>query len=360
MNDSTSVAAALRGDTEALRDALHDVGLSAQLPTSGDDPFDLVLTTPGGDTVIAAQVKRVSLADINQVRRQLLATPELLSEPGRVSVVFVVADRVTKEARQELSRAGWAWLDLRGHLYLATDGIFVNADVPSFRPPTGERLPLTGRVGLEVASALLMNPDGPVVVRDLARRFGRSPSSVSEVLKRLQTAGLVTMDRTPVVPDLFAALAARWPAEVTDLADVPEPGRNTDLATLRVGLDDIQASVGWALTDTLAAAAYGAPVGVRSAFPPDFYVPDVTTVRRALHLLGPARNRAERGGTLRVAPVPTVCAQRVDATAWTSPSDQIWPLAHPLFVALDLAQDPARGKEILDAWTPPDPWHRVW
>ena len=32
----------------------------------------------------------------------------------------------------------------------------------------------------------------------------------------------------------------------------------------------------------------------------------------------------------------------------------------PLFVALDLAQDPGRGKEVLSDWTPPEPWHRVW
>jgi len=40
--------------------------------------------------------------------------------------------------------------------------------------------------------------------------------------------------------------------------------------------------------------------------------------------------------------------------------NQRWPLAQPLFVALDLAQDPGRGREILNDWTPPEPWHRVW
>jgi hypothetical protein len=36
-----------------------------------------------------------------------------------------------------------------------------------------------------------------------------------------------------------------------------------------------------------------------------------------------------------------------------------WPVAHPLFVALDLAQDTGRGREILDAWTPTE-GTRVW
>jgi hypothetical protein len=35
-------------------------------------------------------------------------------------------------------------------------------------------------------------------------------------------------------------------------------------------------------------------------------------------------------------------------------------LAHPLFVALDLAADPGRGREILDGWTPPADVARVW
>jgi hypothetical protein len=37
-----------------------------------------------------------------------------------------------------------------------------------------------------------------------------------------------------------------------------------------------------------------------------------------------------------------------------------WPLVHLLFVALDLAQDPDRGTEVLAAWEPPGEWHRVW
>jgi hypothetical protein len=37
------------------------------------------------------------------------------------------------------------------------------------------------------------------------------------------------------------------------------------------------------------------------------------------------------------------------------------PTTHPLFLALELAQDAARGREILDQWTPVDPEiHRVW
>ena len=37
------------------------------------------------------------------------------------------------------------------------------------------------------------------------------------------------------------------------------------------------------------------------------------------------------------------------------------PTAHPLFLALDLAQDPGRGREILDQWQPQHPEvQRAW
>ncbi len=57
---------------------------------------------------------------------------------------------------------------------------------------------------------------------------------------------------------------------------------------------------------------------------------------------------------VRVAPVPAACSHRVDLSAAT------WPLAAPVFVALDLAQDAGRSREILAGWTPPEPWTRVW
>jgi hypothetical protein len=124
---------------------------------------------------------------------------------------------------------------------------------------------------------------------------------------------------------------------------------------LRLGLDEVETTTGWALGDTMAAAAYGAAVAVRSEHPPDFYVPDQATIRRAIHPLGSASSHDGRGATIRVAPFPLVCAHRVDLP------DETWPLARPLFVALDLAQDPDRGRAVLDGWTPPEAaGQRVW
>ena len=173
----------------------------------------------------------------------------------------------------------------------------------------------------------------------------------------MQSAGLVDGQRRPEVPELFWALSARWRPAEAFVASIPSAGRGAVNDALRLGFDDVEATTGWALSDTVAAALYGAPVSSRSDHPRDFYVPDQAVLRRAVHVLGLANDRSSRAATIRVGPVPMVCSRRVDASVW---ANQEWPLAHPLFVALDLAQDPDRGTEILQAWTPPEPWRRVW
>ena len=72
--------------------------------------------------------------------------------------MVVVADRISALAREELSRSGVAWLDRRGHLWLKTSGVYVNAEVsPSVAPPPRVVDVLSG-TGLDVALALLAAP----------------------------------------------------------------------------------------------------------------------------------------------------------------------------------------------------------
>jgi hypothetical protein len=123
------------------------------------------------------------------------------------------------------------------------------------------------------------------------------------------------------------------------------------------GVEDIE---GWAVCDTVAANAYGAAAVVGGAFPPDFYVPTERIVRVARQLFGDATYDG-RQATVAVPPAKWGCRRRIDTALlgrdhpWAE-----WPAVHPVFVALDLAIDPSRGREILDAWTPPEPFHRVW
>ncbi|MGY4712921.1 transcriptional regulator [Mycolicibacterium sp. CBM1] len=343
----------------ALVDALEAAGLTASLIDSAGDAADIEVRTPDGQTLLI-EAKYRTLASADALPRQLDQYAHQLArirtKAGKAVVGVLVADRITEDARAMLQNSGWGWLDLRGRLHLAAPGIYVHADIPPVHGGTTARGdPFAGRAGLEVAVELLLNPGRSVGVRSLAQRIGRAPSTVSEVLARLLRANLVDTEHIPTIPDLFWGLAAAWRPVSADVASLPSPGDRAVRDALRVN-DDINAGTGWALTDTAAAAYYRAPVGLRADHPPDFYVPDMRTLRRATQLLGAAADPSTRAATLKAAPLAATCAARVRI----SESEGSWPMARPLFVALDLANDPSRGREILAQWTPPEPWARVW
>ena len=336
-------------DTEALlTDALAQLGVQARSAVgTPDEGIDLVIE-PGGTHV---QVKRRALVTDEVARRLLLETPSL---PG--SVLLVVGDRVTETARRLLTEHRAGYYDLRGHLALRSASVVIDADVEPVSGRVERTHALSGTAGLEVATALLMEPSAGVAVRELARRLGRSASTVSEVLAALRRAGLVDDRHRVEGTELFWQVADRWPADRVHLARLPMPGDDATITTpLRLGLNDVENTVGWALTDSAAGVAYGAPLAVRTGQLLDFYVPDQVILRRATALLGAASPPSQARCVVRVAPVRAACSHRVDL-----PSPFGWPLAHPVFVALDLAQDVGRGREVLDAWTPPERWARVW
>lgn len=345
----------MRSDAvELLADAAQAVGLDVDRTTgTADRQVDAALVNPTGGRV-DVELKKMSLVTADGLASKI-ADWERKSAGGAVHIL--VADRVTEPARRLLNQAGWGWLDLRGHLHVVGPGLFVDVDVPSAVQPAARRAPLAGHVALEVAAELLLAADTPITVRATARQLGHSPSSISHAMTGLREAGLLDSAGRPVLPELFWELADRWSPSEVDVQRLPALGDRTVTDALRVGLESIEDTVGWAMGDTVAAARYGAPVGgVRADYPPELYVPDDATLRRAVRLLGAASDHAGRAATLRVAPVPAVCARRVDATR----VNEFWPLTSPLFVALDLARDPGRGREILAGWTPRKPWHRVW
>jgi len=340
-----------------LMAALAEVGLDAAESPAGaaDTGADLVVRGRHGVEFAVAVKQRALVRDTDVPA----LTRGFTNADRRQCVVgVVVADRITEEAKKLLRAKPWGWLDLRGELHLEAPGVFIDARVSPTEPGIDlAKEPLAGAVGLELASLLLMQPNRSFGVREAAAELGRAPSSVSEELVRLRGAGLVDANDRPVSPDLFRALSRRWRPESVDVATAPGPGMSAINDALRLGFDDPEHGPGWALGDTLAAIAYGAPVSATGAYPPDLYVPDRATLRRATHLLGAAPTRRDRAATLRVAPVPMVTNRRVD---WSTRANTEWPLAHPLFVALDLAQDPDRGTEVLAAWQPPGEWQRVW
>jgi len=100
------------------------------------------------------------------------------------------------------------------------------------------------------------------------------------------------------------------------------------------------------------------PVVVTSGSPPDFYVPDRSVVTQARSLLGIAEY-GRHACTVAVAPAPYVCRHRHRNT---KTADTAFPLPSPVVAALDLAIDPARGREMLELWSRDlgAEIHRVW
>lgn len=340
---------------EKLADAAHSLGLEfSNARATRDQGIDGYLALPG-DKPMPVYLKRASLVSAHGLAERL-ADWDRHVPLGAVRAV--VADRITEDARRLLREAGWGWLDSRGHLRLVARGLLIDVDVPEFSQPRRRAEPFSGNVGIEVAVAMLLDPHRGMGIRYIASQIGRAPSSVSEVVSAMRAAGLISAEGQPRTPDLFWELASAWRPQKLAVATVPQ----NDLAVLqalKVNVDKVD-EAGWALSDTHAAAAYGAPVAIRSDHPHEFYVPDRQVLRRAGQLLGPAHSHGERAATLLVAPTPVICAERVDPNLYANARSEHWPIAQPLFVALDLASDPGRGREILNDWTPPEPWHRVW
>ena len=137
----------------------------------------------------------------------------------------------------------------------------------------------------------------------------------------------------PARPDLFWALGEVWrPVKVVGVAAAPEPPNQE-----------------YVLGGDQAALELGAPVFTTDDRP-WFWVPTQTDARRAQRALG-AADWTDRKAAIAVPPTSLVVTRHVGG--------KDWPLAHPLFVALDLARDPGRGREILDQWEP-EGVVRVW
>ncbi|TCC29443.1 transcriptional regulator [Kribbella speibonae] len=342
-----------------VRDAFAHVDVDVMPPEmvhgEPDRGVDLVIEPDGA--AVSLQIKRAAFVNDQVAHRFVVDGQRLLKQSmqtGTSSIVFVVADQVTRTARTELARANVGYLDLRGRLSLHAPGLIIEADVDPRERRAGRRDPLNGKAGRELAAALLMDPERKPAVRTLSRELNRSVSTVSEVLSAFRESRYIEGDAVSG-QRLFWALADRWSADIEYLLEPPSPGQGPLVAPLGLGLDQVGDGPGWALRGTAAASALGAPVAVRADQPLDFYVPDATTVHRARRLLGTAPSADLARCTVAVAPVPAACTSR------TEPPDNYfeWPTTHPLFVALDLAQDVGRGQEILGDWTPRD-WPRVW
>ncbi len=257
----------------------------------------------------------------------LLLAHRYESAPGQPTIV--VSDRISKAARTELSRVGLAWLDRRGHLWIRTEGLFVNAQLP-LTVTTGSRRVVSALkgTGLDVAIALLLDPDEPHGVQDLARRIARSPGRVSEILSELRAQGLVGTGNRAFVPELFWAVAEEWRPRWNPMPEAPPP----------------EPPDRFRLSGTEGAVALGAPLatGGRGSWP-RLYVADGTDLATVLGSYG--------SGSGWTAAEIAVCPSRFGFTLASPTARGGFVVADRLIVALDLAQDRARGREALESWT---------
>ena len=189
-----------------------------------------------------------------------------------------------------------------------------------------------GRATVEVALALLLTPEDPPGIRELAREVDLAPSTVSQAHARLVEASLVTPEGRPLLPELFWELSDRWRPRWVDLATEPtaslvaeEPAR-------------------WAQAGDPVAAAQGAPLATAGTAPTRWYVDSEAALRQASQRVGES---SAGQGACRVAVAPS---RLVHTRATTTGEGKV--LQVPTVVsALDLARDRSRGREILAAWT---------
>jgi hypothetical protein len=220
----------------------------------------------------------------------------------------------------------------------------VDTDVPTTAAIEAGPLasPISGRSGIGIAYWLLEHPSESLSPTGHATELRFAPSTISTTVRRLIDAGLVGDDRRALVPELFWELATVWRAERTWLATEPRPERHTPLEINEPG---------WRQGGTAAAAAWGAPVVTGKGGPVELYVPGPVEVSVAVRRYGAAEGGGGRA-VLTVAPTTAVCAEFDDnRRPILAPG---WPAAPKLAIALDLAQDKARGREILDDWVDPD------
>lgn len=330
MRTRTSEAELVTSAIDAVTNAFQSADIVVEAFERGaaeDGEWDATLHVSVDSATLTVAVEVKSECDGGRAR-------ELVQRhrPRRGVVPMLVADRVTADAREVLSASGWSWLDRRGRMHLRAPRVRIDLDVPvEQRAVTRNTDPFRTRAGLSVAYWLSTHPGSALSPRRQAEELELAPSSISVAVRNLTDAGVVGDDGAGIFPELFWELAAAWSSPVTALASVPKPDKR--------GL--------WRRGGTAAAVAYGAPMVASQRQPFELYVASPVQVANAARQFG---TTAGPGAPATVRVAPTLLVFKGDV----GPAAGGWPTVPLVVAALDIAQDRARGREILNDWVVPD------
>ena len=267
---------------------------------------------------------------------------------GKVPAI-VVADRISDAGRAVLRDAGWGWLDRRGHLRVWAPGTRVESPLPMNSSSASRRPPANAwtTVGLEIALVALIQPDEPITARRVAAITGRSVGATHEIIGRFAEAGLIgSQTHRPLLPELFWETSAQWPDDgwfglPVGLLEVGH----------RVGPDEV------VRVDERVATLGGARIAAAGDLPARCYVRSAAALRRVRGLADRSRDRDRDRDRDQDQDRTARCWVRAAPVGWLplnsahpADDDHPWSVAHPIVCALRLAADPARGREIVDAW----------
>ncbi len=320
--------------------ALEAVGIEADVRTR-TGRVRRALPEPDGvlDLKVDDRVFELAVEVVSYCTGQTAA--RLIGSSGPVTAAhrLLVADKITAEAQGMLTDAGWSWLDRRGRLHLSALGIRIDQAVPPAERGTASApVPaIAGRSGITVAYWLCTHPGERLSPNGHRSELRLAPSTISTTVRRLAEADLVDEGGAAIGPDLFWELATVWRTERNWLLDRPSPKQH---------VRSDPSSPSWRITGTAAAAAYGAPVTAAGKGPLDLYVAGPVEISIATRRYGAAHPGA--GSAVIAVPPTSLVNERHKGDI--TPKVDGWPAAPLVAVALDVAQDAGRGREILEDW----------
>jgi len=294
---------------------LHAAGVAAQV------------TEPAADGVWELTLDGTKVL-VEPIRPPAPGSPAPVPARGPVGVVEV-ADRVPDWRRTELRERGWGWLDRRGHLRIWAPKVKI--ELPFDAGSVGPRLRRSGDVRLEVALWALTHPGEKLAVRRVARGIERSQAQVSTVVSAWVEDGLVDRDRIADDAGLLWSLVDWWPRD----------------GWIRASDDDLRQAnaTEWAVdvSDQLA-VEQGAQIGIGADTAAGHrYIGDPAAWKR-LHRL--VTGRDDHSSSTPPPPQPRHRC-RPSPTRWLPHlGDEV----HPIVIALRLAADGQRGREIVETW----------